>query len=256
MDTLTLVAALILAGVFGIAGVAKLRDRTGTRVAVRAFGAPAPLVPIVALVLPLAELAVAGALVFPATRFAGAVGALGLLVLFTAAIAVSLARGKTPECHCFGQLHSAPTSWKTLVRNGLLGAIAGGPRRRDAKRCGPVGLGVDRGPHSTRARPHRGRARGRGSHPAIGASFLALTRAYGRVLIRLDATEKALQAAGIEIPSDAGWRDVGARSRPRDARTAVRDAALQRGSSHARRPPRPGASVAARLHEPGVRAVP
>ena len=202
MDTLTLVAALSLAGVFGIAGVAKLRDRKGTRVAVRAFGAPALLVSTIALVLPLAELVVAGALLFPATRFAGAVGALGLLVLFTAAIAVSLARGRTPECHCFGQLHSTPTSWKTLVRNGLLGAVAGGlviATRNDA------GLSAW-GWIAARTAPELGLIAGVLAVvtliTAIGASFLALTRAYGRILVRLDATEKALQAAGIELPGE------------------------------------------------------
>ena len=256
MDTLTLVAALILAGVFGVAGVAKLRDRKGTREAVRAFGAPALLVPAIALVLPLAELAVAGALLFPATRFAGAVGALGLLVLFSAAIAVSLARGKTPDCHCFGQLHSAPTSWKTLARNGLLGALAGGLVIATRSDAGPLAVGVDCG---TRQRTELGLIAGvlavAALITALGASFLALTRAYGRVLLRLDATERALEAAGSR---SRAARLVGCQSsgstpgRPH----RVRDAALECGAGHARRPPRPGASAAARLHEPRVRAVP
>jgi peroxiredoxin len=36
----------------------------------------------------------------------------------------TLTRGRKPECHCFGQLHSAPAGWKTLARNGALAALA------------------------------------------------------------------------------------------------------------------------------------
>ena len=118
MDVLTLVAALTLSAVFAVAGITKLTDHAGTRTAVRAFGGPAAAAPALALLLPVCELVVAAALLVPATRFVGAAGALGLLVLFTAVIAVSLARGRAPECHCFGQLHSAPASWKTLFATG------------------------------------------------------------------------------------------------------------------------------------------
>ena len=45
--------------------------------------------------------------------------------MFIVGISINLARGRTPECHCFGQLHSAPAGWKTLARNGVLAAIAG-----------------------------------------------------------------------------------------------------------------------------------
>jgi methylamine dehydrogenase accessory protein MauD len=55
----------------------------------------------------------------------GAVGALVLLCLFVVGISANLARGRKPECHCFGQLHSEPAGWKTLVRNGILAAVAG-----------------------------------------------------------------------------------------------------------------------------------
>jgi thiol-disulfide isomerase/thioredoxin len=45
--------------------------------------------------------------------------------VFIVGISINLARGRTPECHCFGQLHSAPAGWKTLARNGVLAAVAG-----------------------------------------------------------------------------------------------------------------------------------
>jgi len=52
------------------------------------------------------------------------VGALVLLLLFVGGISYNLARGRQPECHCFGQLHSAPAGWPTLIRNLVLAAIA------------------------------------------------------------------------------------------------------------------------------------
>ena len=54
----------------------------------------------------------------------GALVVLALLVLFMAGIGVALARGEQPDCHCFGQLHSSPAGWGTLVRNGVLAAAA------------------------------------------------------------------------------------------------------------------------------------
>jgi uncharacterized membrane protein YphA (DoxX/SURF4 family) len=121
---LGLVAGLVLCAVFVTAGVGKLTDRPGTRKAVGEFGAPDWLVSPLALLLPAAELAVAVALLFATTRLAGAAGALVLLGMFSAAVGVSLARGQAPDCHCFGQLHSEPASWKTLVRNALLAGLA------------------------------------------------------------------------------------------------------------------------------------
>src|SRR5918994_808145 len=120
-----LVARLLLALIFLVAGVAKLADRAGSRQAVVDFGLPARLATPLGVLLPLAELAVAAALVPISTAWWGAVGALALLLLFVLGIAVNLARGRKPDCHCFGQLHSAPAGWKTLLRNGVLAAVAG-----------------------------------------------------------------------------------------------------------------------------------
>jgi peroxiredoxin len=53
------------------------------------------------------------------------VGALVLLLAFVAGIGANLARGRRPECHCFGQLYSVPAGWKTLARNGVLASVAG-----------------------------------------------------------------------------------------------------------------------------------
>ena len=104
--------------------MAKLADRDGSRQAIFDFGVPVALVGPFGFILPLAELAVAAALVPTTTARWGAVGALALLSLFAAAIGANLARGRKPECRCFGQLHSAPAGWSTLARNTILAAPA------------------------------------------------------------------------------------------------------------------------------------
>jgi len=125
MDAALLIARLVLAALFSLAGVAKLSDLKGSRKAIIDFGLPALLASPLALLLPLAELAVGAALIPASSAWWGALGALGLLLLFVVGISINLARGRKPECHCFGQLHSAPAGWKTLARNGALAAVAG-----------------------------------------------------------------------------------------------------------------------------------
>jgi peroxiredoxin len=74
--------------------------------------------------LPIAELVVALALLFPPTATAGAIGAVVLLLAFVAGITRALIEGTQPDCHCFGPLHSAPAGPRTLARNGVLAALA------------------------------------------------------------------------------------------------------------------------------------
>src|ERR687889_1531349 len=120
-----LVARLVLGAVFALAGVAKLSDLEGSRRAIIDFGVPSAIAAPLGLVLPVAELSVAATLLPASTAWWGALGALTLLSVFVAGISINLARGKKPNCHCFGQLHSAPAGWKTLARNGVLAAISG-----------------------------------------------------------------------------------------------------------------------------------
>src|ERR1700730_4781152 len=124
MDIVLLLARLLLAVVFVVAGLAKLADRAGSRKALLDFGVPAKFVAPFAVLLPLAELAVAVALLPTASAWWGAIGALALLLLFVAVIGYNLARGRTPDCHCFGQLHSTPAGWPTLIRNLVLAVVA------------------------------------------------------------------------------------------------------------------------------------
>jgi uncharacterized membrane protein YphA (DoxX/SURF4 family)/thiol-disulfide isomerase/thioredoxin len=124
MPLLLLVAIFILVAVFAVSAVAKWRDLPGTRQAVEAFGVPPALAQWLAPSLPVAETGAALLLVIPQTVVWGAAASLLLLGLFTAAIAVNLLRGRRPDCHCFGQLHSAPIGRSTIVRNLLLLAVA------------------------------------------------------------------------------------------------------------------------------------
>jgi len=124
MDAALLVARLLLAIVFAVAGVAKLVDRLGARQAIIDFGLPRALASPLGILLPLCELAVAAALIPPPTAWWGAIGALVLLLVFVMGIGANLARGRNPECRCFGQLHSAPVGPKTLARNAALASVA------------------------------------------------------------------------------------------------------------------------------------
>jgi hypothetical protein len=123
---LLLLGRLLLAAVFGFAGLTKLLDRIGTRRAIADFGLPGGLTALVAVALPLVELVIAGALIPLGSAWWGAVAALTLLAIFLVGIGVNLARGRRPNCHCFGQLHSAPVGWRTVMRNVALAAVAAG----------------------------------------------------------------------------------------------------------------------------------
>jgi peroxiredoxin len=124
--TVTILAArLLLAAIFLLAGATKLVDPAGSRKALRDFGLPSALARPMVLLLPLIEILVAVALIPNETAWIGACGALGLLALFVIGVTVAMVRGRKPDCHCFGQLHSEPVGWQTLVRNVVLTAVAG-----------------------------------------------------------------------------------------------------------------------------------
>ena len=65
MGTLLLIASIVLAGVFAVAGVAKLLDQADGRASARAFGVPDRATGLVAAGLALTELVVALLLLFP-----------------------------------------------------------------------------------------------------------------------------------------------------------------------------------------------
>jgi uncharacterized membrane protein YphA (DoxX/SURF4 family)/thiol-disulfide isomerase/thioredoxin len=121
MHLITVLIRIALSAVFGTAGVTKLLDQHGTREAVGNFGAPPSLAPALSIALPIVELGIAAGFLFANISRASALGALLMLSLFIAAIAVNLARGHKHDCHCFGQLYSRQLGWPTLVRNLIFG---------------------------------------------------------------------------------------------------------------------------------------
>jgi thiol-disulfide isomerase/thioredoxin/uncharacterized membrane protein YphA (DoxX/SURF4 family) len=201
MHTALLVIRLVLAGVFALAAVTKLADLRGSREAVAEFGVPEALAAPFGSLLPLAELAVAVTLLPERTARYAAIGAFVLLAMFAAAIGRAMARGEAPDCHCFGQLHSAPAGWRTLARNAILGALAAF--------VAIAGWG-GAGPSVT---AWIGRLHGAGLVAFAGGialvalagltltGLLALLRQNGRLLLRIDELEERLDAAGAPEPA-------------------------------------------------------
>jgi thiol-disulfide isomerase/thioredoxin len=206
MDAALLLARLLLALVFAVAGVAKLTDRDGSRQAIIDFGLPAALATPFGLLLPLAEVAVAVALVSASTAWWGALGALALLSLFVTGIGVNLARGRKPECHCFGQLHSAPAGWKTLARNGVLAAVAGFVLWEGYEGgAGPSALSWLGALSTAQLIGLLGGVLVLALLAGQWGFLIHLLRQNGRLLVRLEALEATLaQGGGVVAPSENG----------------------------------------------------
>jgi peroxiredoxin len=192
-----LAARLVLAVVFGVAGVAKLFDVRGAIAGASGFGLPEKLAKLVGPALPVVELGIAVAVVPLSTAWWGALAALCVLVAFVAAIARSMRHGQAPKCHCFGQLHSAPAGPGALVRNAALAAVAA--------------FVVAHGPGSSGTSATAWVSRLSTSELlaviaivisaalAVAAATLSvsLLRAHGRLLVRVDELQSALAGAGV-----------------------------------------------------------
>jgi len=125
MSLLIVLIRIALSFVFSLAAITKLTDQAGTREAAQNFGAPPAIAPGIAIVLPLLELSVAIGMLFTQTTAASCIAGIILLGIFVVAISVNLARGRTHDCHCFGQLYSRPLGWSTLIRNFVFALGAG-----------------------------------------------------------------------------------------------------------------------------------
>ena len=137
VPVLLVVLRLLLAAVFTASAFTKLADRGGFKSALGSFAVPEGLRALAAVLIPVLELAIGIGFLPAASAWVAAGGAFGLLVVFTVAIIASLVRGRRPECHCFGQLSSAPVSWKTVMRNGILMAAAAAVAVRGPANPGP-----------------------------------------------------------------------------------------------------------------------
>jgi len=117
MELLLLIIRLFLAAVFATAGAAKFADLAGAEKAATGFGIPERWAKLYAILLSALEIVIAAMLLFSATSFYGAIIAAQLLIIFIAGMAYQLYKGRSPECHCFGQLYSRPVSKLSVVRN-------------------------------------------------------------------------------------------------------------------------------------------
>lgn len=98
------VARLTIAVILGLAAIHSMREWAIFSAVVEQYRiGPRMLARPVSLILPPLELVAAIALVLPSTRLPGALLSLALMLLFTASIAINLARGRTYiDCGCGG----------------------------------------------------------------------------------------------------------------------------------------------------------
>lgn len=124
MEILLLLLRLSLFGIFALAGIAKFLDLQGSEKAFKGFGVPDKLAKPFSIALSVFEILIAGLFLSVETAWFGAIGAAALLLLFIGQMIYQMAKGNTPDCHCFGQLHSAPVGKISIVRNIGFGALA------------------------------------------------------------------------------------------------------------------------------------
>jgi thiol-disulfide isomerase/thioredoxin len=221
MDTILLLVRLVLAAIFAVAGLAKLADRAGSRQALIDFGVPARLAGVPGVLLPLAELSVAVALVPAASAWWGSVGALGLLLLFLAGIGFNLARGRRPDCRCFGQLHSEPVGRSTLSRNAVLAAMAGFVVLQGPERAGTSTLAWPADLSTGQFMLLGGGVLILGALVVEGWLLFQLLRQNGRLMLRLDELEARLAGeAASAVPAPASTAPSGPGTVHHASRTA------------------------------------
>jgi peroxiredoxin/uncharacterized membrane protein YphA (DoxX/SURF4 family) len=217
VEMILVLGKVLLAAVFAVAAVGKLTDPSGSRQAVTDFSVPRAIAPAIAVLLPIVELGAAVLLLTSAWAWYGAIAAGSLLVLFSVAIAVSLIRGRKPDCHCFGQIAAGPIGWPTLLRNLALTSVAGFVAWTGRESTGP-GVAAWLGSLSVQ-------------HPitlVVGVIGFALViveawvlvrlfTQHGRILLRLEALEARLIGNGAPVvggPQPTTGLPVGAAAPP------------------------------------------
>jgi hypothetical protein len=118
MNELALAIRVLLALVFLTAALGKIRHRLAFQGVVTNYRLiPEIAVPAFALLLPLVEAAVAGALLFAPPSWPEASAAI-LLMLFAAAMAINIWRGRRHiDCGCFQSALKQTLSWTLVARN-------------------------------------------------------------------------------------------------------------------------------------------
>lgn len=121
----------LLAGAFALlfasAAFHKLLDLGRFAAAFRAYEVMPPALGAVAPLVPLLELALAGALLIARSRSGAAAVGAALLLAYAAAIAINLGRGRDLDCGCGGARERRPIRawmvWRNVVLAALLAAL-------------------------------------------------------------------------------------------------------------------------------------
>src|SRR5712692_8338057 len=117
-DYTVLAVSLALAAIFVYAGIDKIREPQQFADNIAGFAIlPAALINLLALTLPIFEIACALLLLLPFTRRIGALAVALTCVMFFTALASALFRGLTLDCGCFGV--GAPSRSKMWLELGL-----------------------------------------------------------------------------------------------------------------------------------------
>ena len=109
--------AIVLAAVFVVSGVAKLRSgRQFADALVGTYSFPPDIARVAGRAFPALEIVTAGALVYAPLRLA-AYGLALFVVLGMAVVVIrALLRGESGDCACFGATSSGALSWATAAR--------------------------------------------------------------------------------------------------------------------------------------------
>lgn len=121
MAEVSSVAAVVLSLIMVFAAQSKLRSHAATSQGFRHLGLPQPS--LVAWLVPLAELAIAIALIL--TPGWGGVGAFVMLIGFTTFLVSVVRSGAQVSCGCFGSTNNEPISATEIGRNLILLVLAG-----------------------------------------------------------------------------------------------------------------------------------
>jgi Methylamine utilisation protein MauE len=124
--TIAWTASLVLAANFIASAAMKFADLDEFRGAIESYRiAPALFEPILTFAIPLLELFAAIGLIFVNWRVDAATALIALLVIFSAAIAINLGRGRVYiDCGCFGPALRQKISWWLVARNAVLATLA------------------------------------------------------------------------------------------------------------------------------------
>jgi len=115
------IAAAVVTGlVFLASSVTKLASPVAWRAQAGELGVPAA----VAAAVPYAEAILAAWLLVQWHRAVAGWVAVGVLLVFTALLAVRLAQGRRPPCACFGSWSAKPIGLRHLLRNAAFIAVA------------------------------------------------------------------------------------------------------------------------------------